>query len=359
MTAVGEARLPVLDATRCVHASIETASCRACVDVCPRGAWHLDDAALEFDSTLCDGCGLCQPACPRQAVAMPLVEGFSLGYALGLSVARRPLAGANALLAACEQATGNKAETSELGYVPCLHAIGLVDLLRAYRAGERVWLLSRGDCAACPRGRGESLFTRVASVNVALRQRGRQVVVLREVSLPSWHALMNSEVVAESAASRARRGFFRALSQRPAAAILADNPLFEPEKKSPGEYLPDGDDALMPWVVCLDASRCVGCHACVRVCPQAAIQFDAAAPAYHLHHRACSGCGLCGDVCQQHAVSLQAWGEPTQRVFPLVEQRCPCCGVVFYTPSALANPPQHCWVCANAKQKRRLYQVMA
>lgn len=353
MPAVGEVRLPELDGARCVHAAIETATCRACVEVCPRQAWRLDDAALEFDSGLCDGCGLCMPACPRQAIDLPL------------ALASRPVAGTNAMLAACDRAgsaivsTGDNQHThqDEPGRIPCLHAIGLGELLRAYQAGQHVCLLAHSDCAACPRGQGEQLSTRLAHLNAALRQRGQRPIVLREVTLATWTALINTAGAAEA---DSRRGFFRALTQQPASVLIGAPPVQEMEQlKPPGEYLPEGDDALMPWVIRLNASRCVGCHACSRVCPEGAIQFDAAAPAYRLRHRACTGCGLCRDVCEHSAVTLQTWNEPTAWSLPLVEQQCPCCGVAFHTPALVSLRTRSCWVCAITIQKQRLYQVMA
>lgn len=356
MSAVGEARLPELDGARCVHAAIETATCRACVEVCPRKAWRLDDAALEFDSGLCDGCGLCVPACPRQAIDLPL------------ALAIRAVAGTNAVMAACDfagsdeivsdvvSAVANRAShQNESGRIACLHAIGLGELLRAYQAGKHVWLLAHGDCAGCSRGQGEKLFTRLVHLNAALRQRGRRPVVLREVTLAAWSGLINAAGAAEA---DARRGFFRALTQQPASVLIGAPP--GPENAPlmpPGEYLPEGDDALMPWVISLNSSRCVGCHACSRVCPEAAIQFDAQVPAYLLRQRACTGCGLCQDVCQHHALTLQPWAEPTQWVLPLVEKHCPGCRVVFHSPAEVSIHSQSCWVCASAKLKR-LFQVM-
>jgi ferredoxin len=350
MTAVGEGRIPEFDGARCVHAAIETASCRACVEICPHGAWRLDDAALELNADLCDGCGLCVPACPRQVIVLPL------------AFAQRPVAGTNAMLAACELAASDIPEFTEPGYVSCLHAIGLADLLRAYRSGRHLWLLAHGDCADCSRGGGETLFSRVSHLNQALRQRGLPSIVLREVSMASWNSLLKSSAGQNQA--QARRGFFRALSQRPVALLLGEDRLSEaPEKKPPGELFPGGDDALLPWVVRLDATRCVGCHACARICPETAIRFvepasPAEAPAYHLHQRACTGCGLCRDVCASQAVVLRPWSEPTQMVLRLIKQRCRCCGVDFYRPAEIDSGVKECWVCSRATSPRRLYQVM-
>jgi ferredoxin len=345
MTAVWEGLLPQFDGTRCVHGAIETSTCEACVKACPKGAWRLDDAALEFDSGQCDGCGLCVPVCPRRAIALPL------------SLARRPVAGTNAMLAACAYSGGDAVNQDEPGRIACLHAIGLVDLLRAYQKGIRVWLLAHGECAGCSRGGAESLFSRVDHLNTALRQRGQRTIMLREISLASWSALIN---VRDATVDPARRGFLRSLTQPASAVVLDAAPMSEQTHPKPsGEYLPEGDDALMPWVASLDPARCVGCHACVRVCPEGAIHFDAEAPAYRFRHRACTGCGLCQDVCEHQAITLQPWTEPSQWTLPLVEQRCPSCGVIFHTPAEAAIHTRYCWVCASSKQKQRLYQVMA
>jgi ferredoxin len=331
-------RRPEIDGARCVHAAIETASCHACVEICPKGAWHLDDVALELDTNRCDGCGLCVPACPRMAISLPP------------RLAIREVAKTVVMVVACEQVS----TADDPGHIGCLHALSLSDLLCAYREERRVWLLTREDCEACPRGKAESLFSRVAHLNAMLRQRGLPIIELREISAKVSSSLLSAPTVSET-----RRGFFRALSRRPAAALLSGTSVAATvEVKPPGEYLPEGADTMLPWVVHLDPMRCVGCHACSRVCPEGAIQFDEEAPAYRLRHRACTGCELCRDVCASKAVVPYPWIEPTRSLVALSKQTCRRCGVVFYRPIEVEGGGPHCWICASARPAPRLYQVM-
>ncbi|HRH82016.1 MAG TPA: 4Fe-4S dicluster domain-containing protein [Thiobacillaceae bacterium] len=333
-------RLPVVDAGRCVHSRIETASCQACVDVCPTQAWRLDDDGLNLREAACDGCGLCQPACPGAALSLPARP------------ARRKVAGTDAMVAVCDRvAAGVDGREGCLG---CLNAIALTDLLRPYWQGYRVWLLASGDCTACPRGRAEPLYERIERLNIALRQRGRAPIVHRHVS-----AQVADGLLAADGENVTRRGFFRTLSRRPAAAVVGSRVVDEaPAAGTLADLLPAGDDALLPWVVELDARRCTGCHACARVCPEGAIVLDESAPAYRLRHRACTGCGLCRDVCESGAVAPRAWSEPKQTLVPLRRQRCRACGVDFHVPADASAEEGQCRICLRAKPTRRLYQVM-
>lgn len=300
----------------------------------------LGETALRFDAAACDGCGLCLPACPQQAVG------------LSMRFAQCALGESSALLARCEFSAGD----DEAGRVPCLHSISLVEVLRARQRGQAIWLTMRGDCDRCARGQGERLEARMAALNAALVERGLPAILLREVSTAVWTHLLDAPPVQAIAT---RRGFFAALAKRPVSALMKDSISVQDGKpQAPGELMPMSRGGGLPWHIQLDAERCTGCHACARLCPQGAIEQDESEPpAYRLRHARCTGCGLCSDVCQSNAVSPQAWCKAEVDEVILKTHRCATCGLSFEMP-AVRGPVSLCWVCSRALPVRRLRQVM-
>ena len=262
-------------------------------------------------------------------------------------------------MAACERAVTAPGE----GVMPCLHALGVTELLRHWEAGDRIWLVSMDDCDTCARGQGERLGGRVERINALLHARGRSQLLLKMMSADAWQRVR--EMGGNDLNRENRRAFFSRLVKRP-VPVLAGH-ASEPraaEVRAPGEYL--AGHGPLPWTIRIDPMTCVGCHACVEICPSAALQREGemlspdsrAAPCYRLHHAQCTGCGLCLDVCAFRAIRIQAWERPEQDILLLHESLCPSCGVVFQFPAVRMEAARTCWVCAHGHARPKLFQVL-
>ena len=345
--AAREVVLPQIIGERCVHALMEQAKCRACADACPTQAWVIDDDTLGIDATRCDGCDLCVPACPQAVITHRFAPAVKITEAGAMA------------FAACEHSGVRDIND---GLMPCLHAVGLSDLLRLYQEGVTHLDVSSGDCDRCSRGGGGSLEGRVTEVNRLLTSRGAEPLAYRTLEPAVW--IEAAHRVDERAGGRAlsRRAFFRSAFEAPRERVEAVFQEIAGAFSPPGTRLPEGPpEALFPYVPVIEPERCSGCDACARLCPHGAIALAGEASrglAYRIDPRYCTNCHLCVDVCEERAVEVRVGSTlPRERV-PLHRGRCRACGVAFHLPVVGGEARSLCRICRRTNHYRSLYQVL-
>jgi len=321
--------LPEIDASRCVHGLFASANCEACANVCPQRALFVSQDGLGILEENCDGCGLCEPACPQAAITVIGEPGLSETDA-GL-----------ALFVGCEVTdTGSG----------CAHRIGLRALADAWRRGVRQIILAKMPCDTCKRGGAVAIEETCDKLNTLLSSRHAKPIQLSRLDPPAWRkSFERAHAVSSGAPNSAlsRRQLFRAV-----VTPVAHRPAGEPARV----FLPDtGINPLYAFVPVISADSCLACDACVRICPHDALvdlqQSYAAQP------ERCVGCGLCVDICESDAVAVHPMASSPPQL-KLETRRCGACGAPFRTPLSQAQEKRLCRICEKVNHAQTLYQVL-
>ena len=333
-------RLPQFDSDRCVHGLLVDASCSACATVCPHQAILLDDDQLGLDENACDGCGICENACPVSAIEIARGD-----------IALSDLSTNRTAYPVCRH-SGDTAGHA----MSCVQAMGIRDLCALYERGVR-HIEARAPCADCKAE--PCLETAVSDFNKLTESRGLDGLTLAFLPRDHWIRATSAVFEPTRLENPSRRALFSKFTPDKA---LADERIFDlapaydtglPETRS--------ENPIHMFVPGIDPSRCNGCDACWRACPTPALTLindETQTTRYVVDAGHCVGCRLCLDACDREAVSLLEFETQKSHGVELESGTCARCGVNYYRPPEYSGTNNVCWICDKRGHENGLYQKL-
>ncbi len=314
----------ILNGAACVRPRLLLASCEACQTVCPVDAIDLSDGAPKVDSDNCTDCRACSVICGEEVFTPP-----------------KPLPKAQ------DQAV----------FIPCSDALGLTELAQLWLDGVRRILVATHHCESCKATSLAPVETVVADFNRLIQSRALpeiELAIATPQDLQDWQqARMQGE-----APDPSRRAFLRRfVAPSPEETGADDDPLlsFLAQGKTG-----DPTQTLYPFSPQISSEKCVGCDACIRICPHDALTLIKAENGKSLYHcvpEHCTGCRLCSDVCDVEAIKVNEMDLRGADIL-LTRFQCRACGVETHVTDAQPPDDGLCRVCHQTNHRKNLFVVL-
>lgn len=325
------------DPAICAHNRAGKTACSRCIDTCPAEAITSLAGAIEVNSKLCQGGGICATVCPSGAIRYSYPQAGEL--LTKIRVMLRTYAqegGQEPILAFVAEDDGNGYHLPEQNNVLTvrveeLASVGLETWLTVLAYGARTVLLVNDGAIS-------------EKVVVELL---RQLEIAREILSamnydPDSIQLVTSEDMIQQQPAVMRKitpaGFSANDGKRQAAFFAIDHLYQQADKTRIMITLPSG---AMFGSVAID-DKCTLCQSCVANCPGKALHSGNGVPQVQFVEANCLQCGMCTSVCPENAITIspRLMFDRKQRnhcriLYEEPAFECISCGKAFATASVI------------------------
>lgn len=304
----------------CKRVRFRKSTCRTCSDICPEHAISLNPGPTISGS--CSDCGLCEIACPTEALRNELrTDRQLLAEARSLLLSEPAGGRAKVLSVGCHRAQLEKARGIR---VPCVGSVSENILLGAALLGFDEVVLIKGRCAECRWKQGEEILAHSIHRSKALLEMGglnRVSVRIEDTERSSHDALPRRELFTSIGRSlrkhmvvilhheeKAIREAVGTASASEACAAPRREHLSTLLRQGPLDGSAAPHEEWFPWArVVIDEWRCCACGICTHLCPTAAISQERQTGCEVIGFRCslCTNCGLCQEACPEGAIRFQ------------------------------------------------------
>lgn len=283
-------------ATRCLRNEYFHNDCHICIDLCPKGAFHIVRNKLTLFENECVGCAGCIGSCPTEAFEIESFDpnGFAASYQHQ-----------NETNLSCKVST------------PCLGVFDVEHYTVMALRGEKSVVCDLSHCAGCvlnENGKlGETIREKIDATNQFLEmiktpQRVETIDVKEEQNDRRALFRKGFEKVKESIAeeSVAHISMTAAHHKRPDVKMPLKRILLKNSLKEiiPGlETTEFTQSSPLFFNKQIDFQSCTNCGDCTQFCPTDALFTTSNKQGIVFAQGKCIGCGICEDICKPNAIS--------------------------------------------------------
>jgi energy-converting hydrogenase A subunit P len=282
-------------ATRCLRNEYYHNDCRICIDLCPKGAFHIVRNKLTLFENECVGCAGCIGSCPTEALEIESFDpnGFAAGF-----------------VHQDDKTLSCKVTT------PCLGVFDSEHFMVMALRGESNVICDMSHCATCVLNESgtleQSIRAKVETTNQFLESinSGNRIETIEEKEEQADRRALfrkgfekiKESVVNESQAHVSMTSIHhrQADMKMPLKRILLKNSL----KEVVGglEHTAFSTQSPLFFNKQIDFETCTNCGDCTQFCPTDALFPTSDKQGIYFSQGKCIGCGICEDICKPNAI---------------------------------------------------------